>query len=498
MSELIEQQTSFIKLLQRRWMVGCTDPVSLDQAPDDWRTILECQPIEKRELCLLALCSQFQSLMYVPELKSPLKAKPDLPDLPIPVIPDNVRPLFRRILQSIKKMPGIRDIHILRLLLHHQYTAHPADWLPLNNEDLPATYYPWYLWTNDELKKESISVHDQLNADNWDSFYPAERVALLREMRSKDRAAAAKLIEQCAPRETADIRFKIIETLSVNLHTDDSDFLRFLINDRSQKIVRLAVNFLARLGHSSTTGDTKELEAQAQELADGFELKKTGILKKKLHIVPITLKSNKQQAVRSELLERVPFSDFARALKVDGEDLATFWRFSENRDQDNRNFLLNALNTASDNHIDILYKNIISQIDSCDSMIQLMQILLPRLNENDRKELPGELINSSSAFTFTEFLSFPDLPVPGITRDKLVKTSAWKKIKEQLSQNPEKSGCIENPFVVHELFSLGLIIPGDLAEKIIAFLVDMGVLLSDPALDTLKLNSQLYHLSNRG
>ncbi len=499
MSELIERQTSFIELLQRRWMVGCNNSISLDQAPDVWRQLLESQPLERRELCALALCSQFQALMYVPELKSTLKQKPDLPELPFPTLPDTLRPLFRRILQGIKKLSGINDTHILSLLSYYKYTAHPADWLPSNNDGLPAIYYPWYLWASDELKKEKVPSQDQLNADTWDTFYPAERLVLLRDLRLKDRASAGKLIEQCALRETAEIRFKIIETLSVNLHNDDCELLLRLINDRSQKIVRLAVNFLARLGHYNKTVDTKELESKAQELADGFELKKTGILKKKLNIIPKPLKSNKQQAVRSELLEKVPFVEFAKALSVDGEDLAAFWRFSENRDQDNRIFLLNAMNTASDNHISILLKNILEGLDISDSMVQLMQILLPRLTESERAILLNDLLDSNSALiTFTDFFLFLNAPLPTMTWDILTKSKAWKKVKEQLSQNPEKGASFDNPFIAHELAALGLIIPGVLAERVIAALVDWGFSLSDPALDTLKLNSQLSHLSNRG
>lgn len=499
MSDLIYQQIGFMTQMHRRWMTGNNSPVPLEQLPDEWQSIIESQTFDRRELCILSLCSQFQTLMYVPEIKTPLIAKKDLPDLQLPVIPETLQSLFRRILQSIKKIPGTDEIHLLRFLLQRGYTAHPADWLPSSNDKLPAIYHPWLLWATDSLKKERLTIDDELNADTWDLFYPAERLSSLRAMRLRDAAAARNLIEQCFKREAAEIRYKIIETLSVNLYSDDCEFLQRLTSDRSQKIARLSGNFLARLGYFQKSETSSELQSQAEDLAAGFEVKKSGFLKKKFTLVPVALKSNKQMAVRSELLEKVPFIEFASALKITGDELSSYWRFSENRDQDNRNFLHNAVNTASDNHISLLLKNALNHLDTSDTMVQLIMILFPRLNETDRTALHNELIyNSSTVVTFSECMVFFDEPITEMSWNALTATRAWKQLKEQLSGISAGNSCIENSFAKSELFALGLLIPSVLAEKVIDTIVDMGIIRSDPALDTLKFNSQLSLFTNKG
>src|SRR5690606_16100062 len=109
-------------------------------------------------------------------------------------------------------------------------------------------------------------------------------------------------------------------------------------------VALLAMQYLARLGMGHGVSEDENAEAMARELAETYELKKGGILKKGLKLLPIKLKSKKQQSVRSELLQKIPVGLFAHALSIDVKELLMYWQFSENRDHDNQSFIVNAVN----------------------------------------------------------------------------------------------------------------------------------------------------------
>lgn len=498
LKQFAAEEQQLIEQLQRRWMVGSKDPLSEEQLPRDWRPLLQDQSAERKSLLALAILSQHQALLLTPEADSDLKAKPDLPALDLPSIHSHLRPLFRRNLDNIKKLSGIELRHLLQLLLQRNCTAHPADWLPSpKDEDSPSVYWPWCRWVSSELAGGDDASTESLTTENWDSFYPAQRLSILRELRHQDRHAARELIYACVHRETAEKRLKIIETLAINLSQDDGEFLQSLTQDRSQKISSLASQYLARLGLGQplTTGTGaagEDSAAQAKELAEGYELKKVGLIRARYKLVPRKLKSKKQQAVRSELLQNVSFREFASALGMEEHSLAANWQFTENRDHDNQCFIISAANTMPDEHMAVLLESLLAQIESSNAMLSHVKLLLPRLHEHNRAALMRELLNNKAVdFDFVDGLAFIDAPLASLSWKEFSKTRAWKKLTETLHEEVANKGYVDNHHAVKELIALGLLLPADIADAGLQAIVALGVLRADPALDSLKLNIEL-------
>ena len=364
MMESAEEIQAKIEQLECRWMIGSGEQqLTHDLIPLQWQPLLGDLDGERQALLALAIYSQHQAMLFEPEAATGLSAKPDLPDLNIPCLPPGIRACFRRVLAGIKQQSEIKITHLLQLLFQRGFSAHPADWLPSpKDDDLPAVYWSWCSWVSNEL---SIAEEDvELTAQTWNDFYPAERLRMLRIMRLKEPLAARELIQACALQESAEKRLKIIGILATNLSQEDSAFLQSLTKNRSQKVALLATQYLARLGIGQQEIAGEDMADPAQDLGETFELKKAGLLNKGYRLLPVKLKSKKQQAIRSELLQTTPLLEFAKALHIETERLLASWQFSNNRDYDNQSFLANAINTVPDNLIHVLLKNILRQLNT--------------------------------------------------------------------------------------------------------------------------------------
>lgn len=492
---MLEQEQQQVERLLRGWIVGGAPAPTLDQLPSSWQPLLQEAPPERQTLLALALCSQYQTLLFESQSSAELQTFPDLPELALPPLADNLRPLFRRLLAALNKQGGIGPGPLLQLLLQRGVSAHPADWLPTpQDEGLPKIYWPWSRWVAHQ-NTSSDEDDEPLSAENWDEFFPAERLMQLREMRLTDPDGARALIEQCADREPADKRLRIIEVLATNLSEADGEYLQSLTNNRSQKISRLACQFLARQGIAVNGENDEQDSSIAKELADGFEVKQAGLLRKRTQIIPLKLKSKKQQAIRSELLQKVLFQELAEALQVEESVLAAGWQFSANRDGDNHAFVLSALGTLPENLLQTLLENALSQIDSSDQMLSLIQLFIPRLDTASCSRLMYHLLTQKSAgFSFTDCLAYSDQPLSELDWGGLVKTPAWKQLLSLLKEHhTEEQSYVEHFQLLGELNALGLMLPRALAKQALDTLTEKGLMQADPALDALKLNAQLNH-----
>jgi hypothetical protein len=496
---LVEQASADlqrIEQLHQRWLIGADNSgISLDQLPEGWQPLLEGETPERRALIALALCAQQQTLLFEYEATQDLKTGPDLPQLEFPVLSPELRPLFRRSLEVIRKQQGVSINHFLELLLHRKMVAHPADWLPSANDQVPQVYWPWSQWVSNELTSHHHAEDEAITTENWDDFFPAERLARLTQLRRRDSDAARELISQCAANEPAEKRLKIIEVLAHNLNQHDAGFLQSITQDRSRKIAQLATQYLARLGIGQERIEGESIENQAKELAEWYEIKSTGLFRKRTVLVPRKLKSKKQQSIRSEQIQNIPLLDLSRALGISAEELVSIWQFSENRDHDNYAFVSNAANTLADDLIHKLLTSAINQLDENQPILAYIQLLLPRLEQEHRNQLMLELLqNKASKLTFIECLEFVNSPIDELSRELLVSTSAWKMLVSEIKQDIAKGVYVENYYTQKELTALGLILPQNTAEKIIGELVNLGLLQADPILDCLKLNMQLTGL----
>ena len=484
-----EDELQQLEKLQRRWMIGSDEALDLKMLPPSWQPLIENLPAERHSLMALALASQYQSIVLTAPEPTDLLSQENLPDLAMPVIAENLRGLFKRIISK----PDINPKPLLRLLLQRGYIAHPADWLPSGKENnLPEIYLPWSHWVVKGNQQENNSPYGKLTDKNWDQWYPAQRIAALKAMRFIEPASARALMIACVANEAAEKRINIIQTLDVNLSADDIPMLQDLLKDRSQKVAHIAAQFLARLGSNLAQTETSDTEESVAQLAATYEIKKSGLFKKKKSISPLKLKSKKQQALRSEQLETVSLIDFATALQIDINELASSWEFTDNRFHDNHAFITNAVNTLPDSGIEALLENLLASLNSEDNSFALLQLLQARLPDEKRASLMLTLMQQRDIdIDFRDVFSFLDAPIQQLDWATFKETMTWRILINTLVKNLTDTSYIDDYFVAAELTSLGLFLPQTIAEKALDYIVEMGMLRADPILDCLKLNTQL-------
>ncbi|WP_444912394.1 DUF5691 domain-containing protein [Microbulbifer sp. PAAF003] len=489
--EKIQEEQLLVERLQQRWMVGSDLPVELDALPESWRPLFEGLEEERLASAAVALLSQHQSALYQPQAPAELREFPLLPELNKPVLPYPMRAHFRRVTESVQSRSMEQTGLLLKLLLQRGFIAHPADWLPSSNDEgLPEVYLPWSQWAANE--RGSIDDSEALTEENWDDWYPSGRLAKLRELRFSNPAAALNLIQTCAGREPADKRLRMVRVLAIRLSESDGEYLQSLLKDRSQKVARLASQFLSRLGLSSELESNTQEESSAQELAEFYELKKVGLVKKQLQLLPRKLKSKKQQAIRSEFLQKVSLQSLAEALDISVADLAGAWQLDKNRDYDNHSFVTNAVNTLPDKAIALLVTNIESYLDTGEAGMSLLHSSLPRLEQSRRAELMfGLLRNKKAKVDFQDLLKFLPEPLTELSWDDLKKTSPWKALLKLVVEELSESGYLQSIYLQRELTALGLMLPRETARQLLEALFEQGVLRADPATDCLRFNSEL-------
>lgn len=517
-SQLTTEQNK-IDALHMRWMVGQVETLSLKDTPDSIAPALANAPNERRALLALALLSHQQTLLYRPQLPvqggNILKPHPLLPSLDKPILPANQRGQFRRILAEVGRYGSHnRDnpVLLLNLLLHRGYVAHPADWLPKttgNNswdDHLPDIYLPWLQWSSNQLV-DNVE-QDEVTEENWDEWYPAQRARALKAQRKEDPNATRELIQTCVGQEPADKRVKIIATLAVNLSEEDADYLKSLRSDRSQKVASLAKQFLMRLGiwqtekinqtsKKDSPEDSREdmPEEMAKELAERYEIKTSGIGKKTILLTPIKLKSKKQAAIRTEQLQNVPIMAFCDALEIDITTLITAWRFADNRDSDNENFVTNLTNTLADSHLPDLLNALIKHLSHNTDDMHLLHILLPRLSTEELTDTVSKLLTKTGTkIGFDNCLELLQHPLDSMSVDVLKATKAWKSLVLAVKKELKDSGYMDNYYIEQACHALGYMLPQSTATAVLDALSELGMLRADPVLDVLKLNASLGHV----
>ncbi|MCE2570533.1 DUF5691 domain-containing protein [Motilimonas eburnea] len=481
-----------IDALFNRWLVGgnSTQLTSLC-VPKSWPEFDSDMTQAQQRRQALIFATQQQAWLLTKSAPESLKVKATLPELELPAILPAQRGLFRRCLELIEKQQMSHQGHLLNLLLARGYTAHPADWLPKASDDVPAIYWPWCQWVADHANTPSAD-HQILTCETWDHFYPAQRLELLRAMRQTDAANARELITNCAAKEVADKRYKIVETLAIGLSHDDVGYLQSLGEDRSKKIVQLSQQLLMRLGITAEQ-DGEQQAALATELAQWFEIKTKGLLKKKTLLLPKPLKSQKQQALRSQWLEQVDLSCFAKALKLDLTQLISGWQFSDNRPHDNEQFVHNAVQTLPDDLIARLLDALLNGLTDHESNLTLIHQLLPRLDTPRRADLMLQLLQHKNChFNFYHCLEYLDHPVEALNWQRLKQSQAWQRLSQDLREQLKDVSYIDNYYTHREIIALGLLVPASCAQELIKQFNELGLLNVDPILDLLKLNIQLF------
>lgn len=485
--EVVHTERSFIELTKQQWMVGQQLPLQRHTLPENWQTLLAPASDERLSISVLALASQHDAMLFNLEPPACSEVYPLLPQLSKPTLPSTLRGLFRRVMQHANQHDGLGCEKVIALLSQRGVTAHPADWLPNGREDnLPDEYLPWVSWS---FYESTSSLHDELTEDNWDEWYPAARLQLLKNMRSLHPDKARDLIAARYLGEPADKRLKIIKVLSINLNERDVPFLSQLLEDRSQKTARQARQFLSRLNHYNPA---EAVDEEAVELLSFLDVSVSGVIKKRIEIRPKSLKSKKQQAIRSELIEKVTLSQLAAAMDCSLDTLVESWMFDAFRLHDNASFLVSCTHELSGQAFQCLLKNLTAYHKKASSDDGFIEIISTRLSLEQRESfVQTSLLNHSGKLGFYNSACKLHMPLRDFTFQALKKTPAWKELVSGLKTDLTENGYVQAYYVEKEIAALGILLPNNTAQEALEALITQGVLRADPVTEYLKLNIAL-------
>lgn len=435
----------------------------------------------------ITLVSQFEKMMYDHAPNSELvRAKP-LPELGLPVLPKHLWRLAGQVLGSDEL---IHQVRVLDMIHQRGYSVPPTVWLPskhmktefndvdgMNFEgELPSNYLSWLAWVNDE---QTTAFDEPLTADNWDEFYPAERIRRLKNLRQSDPKTALDLIGRFAPNEPAEKRLAIIETLAINLSDEDKAFLQSLDKDRSQKVKELSKQLLARLGEFDNEDElADELFEELEMTGDGIGFKST--------------KNNTKRQNNFEKLQKVNVFVLAKKFDLSLAEFVLAWDFKHG-DNYHRHYDVNA----------VLLERAVPLL-SDEEVQQVATVLMPVMRKNHflywkkmrarlpvsfRQEFADKLFAKGESFSHLLSVMPHQLQVNAKT---LQASSSYKKLIGNIKDwQKNNSGYMDNYHICDVLFALGLLVNQETAKECLAHLEGLGIMRTDPALSMLHFNALL-------
>lgn len=450
--------TAQIDDMKARWMTGGSGEAA---CPDGWQNALGEAP----NLTLLALAGQYTRLATAPSI-SDLTQRRALPKLALPTMPEDLRPLFRRVLDG----KSANTAAVLTFLAARGVTVHPADWMPKASAEVPDIYGPWIDWISEE---QSGTDEDELTLENWDDWLPHARRAALVAMRRTAPKAAAELIAAKAGDVPAEQRLRLINILQHGLSHAETEVLETFSEDRSNKVKTLANNMLARLGKANADKEAVE------EFAAFFDLQKAGMLSRKQIVVARKLKTSAQKARRWELANALPLSALASALELQPDQLIEIFEFGDGTED--LIAITSATGSATDARqlLDRLAKDGPEDID--------LAPLLARLEDKDRTAVAALVAKKdNSAFQAT----FHALGAHLGTLDyaTLSGSHSAATLQKHLIKDDGRVG----PHIEAALGNLSLVASQDAAQKLLDDLTTkLGLMAADPRLAMLRLNTYL-------
>jgi hypothetical protein len=453
--------------MRDRWISG---GVAAALAPMEWQDIVAAAEPDERERLLLAIAGQAFDVAFRPAAPKTLTTRAALPLLGAPVVPERLRPLFRAALKTA--VDPRAKLRVVVLVGARGHVAHPFDWMPTATDvDAPPVYAPWVAWQAEASVSDPAS--NALNADTWDEYFPAARRAALAELRQRDPAAARTLLEAKVGAESPDVRLTLLEVLQVKLSADDTTYLQNVLADRSARVKQLAARLLSRIGQSPEGGD-----ADAKELADFIDVRRTGIIRGRSVYAFKTLQNDAQAARRTQLLRSVQLIDLAKALGIAERDLVGAWELG-GRDGVDRAFARAVGDSGSDAAAQTLGARLIEAGD-----VVSLDVLLPRLDRAAGRRFIQLVLSSESGF-LEHLHNIADTEVSAFDSSELMASSFYRRQRSLLAERADDSRLEAS------LGLFGFLATPAAAEAMIADLTAAGLAPAEPSLALLRLNAAL-------
>lgn len=431
-------------------------------------------------LALLAVAGQCRQFLLDTPLPRDARPGPDWPAPTLPLLPDALRPRFRR---TAKAMHPVQRRALLRLLDARGWMAHPFDWRPGHgDDDLPAAYDGWRRRAGSLRAQETAADDETLDAAS-----PGERRRQLTALRTQDPAAARARIAALLPALPAEQRLALVEqVLALSPTAEDLPLLDTLSADRSERVRSAAARLRARLGVTQPLQDEERADIRAW-----FEVGSSGLLKRRPKVSLLALKTRPQQAARRERLQRLGWMDLCAVLEMDPAALLAAWVPG---DQDDDLLLECAAHTLPAEALPALVERLLFdpalQARRYAGTHAALSAALARLDPAARRERLAECFARQSAFDgFFTLLDLADAPLPALDLRTLQRSPFWDGFGKALRAHLEH-GAGASAFA-QECASLACLLAPPAAQALLGHLTEAGVPAGDPALDALTLAAEL-------
>lgn len=452
-----------------RWTVGGR---AAGTAPGDWRPALEGVDDDEAELRLLALAAQFLDVAVRASAPETLRALPDLPPLGLPTLPQRQRGTARRLMEQY------RDARLLFFLAARGVVMHPEDWLPSRgDEDLPDAYAPWRDWWDSAASERTrlAPPADELSEESWDDYFPAARRIAFAALRQRNPGRAVDLLAAKASGESAEMRLKLIDLLAAGLSDRDRPYLESLLADRSPRIKAMASAYLSRLGHGGGGA-----AADVTELAEFFEVRTSGFLRRTRTAAALQVKTPAQRSRRATLFGEIDLAAFAAALQMTPQELVASWPLGDDQEADG---LLMAMvaRSAPDAGVAFCLDRLSAQRTIS---VPLFISLAGRMTTRQKHAVMRRVLEADGG----SFVTALDLGA-GLGLDGALDTRAGRSLLKALAD--AQSNTTANMTFNPELYALGMLVSRDGARVAVDRLAAAGIVSADPRLDMLRLNAAL-------
>lgn len=462
--------------VRNAWIAGRP---ALERAPEGWRAVIGTDD----ELALVALAGHATDVLLRHAPSAPLAARPLLPALALPPVPDAVRPSFRRILAAPRNLPSL-ERPLVALAAARAYAAHPADWMPVAKDEwVPDPYAPWLDWVRAEAA--ATPSDSQITAENYEHWSWTERRTALASLRARDADAARAIIAARAPNEPQERRLRLVELLDARLSDADVPFLESLAKDRSERVQVLARNLLARLGRGS---EAAESAALATELAAMVELTRVGFIRRRKQLVMKPLKTSAQQARRRSLFRLVSLAELATALQ--GSELELVESVPDGAITDVADFTMCVGATGSIPAVHALIERL---LEDKDAPAALLPPLAERLPPSEREAMLPQVM-SRDGDLFESTLAIAGTSLGKVPLAALVASPNYTTLERNV-KGLVRGDDAERTAALHILDQLlprvGMLLDGSSARALLGQVTAWGLSPAEPRLDMLHFNASL-------
>ncbi len=466
---MAERLSQLLVDARARWMIG-GETAGADHP------LLAGRSAAEADLRLLAVAGQYRRLCQPPRAPA-LTARPDLPRLALPLLPEALRPLSRRLLADKAERAPQR---IAVLVAQRGHVLHPADWMPPPGADLPEVYRPLQLW-----QAEGTPQPAALTSDTWLDHSRADRLGRFGRLRAADPAAARALLAERLAACPSDERLSLVEALGAGLSDDDAALLEGLSKDRSDKVRKAALRLLARLGRS-------ESEPLAAEAALMFEVATEGILRRQ-PVIRLNPKAKEGQLRSlSQTLPELTLQGLAAALGLGPAEFVAAWQPGKVAQPVQVALTAMIARTASGADLAAYWTRVMEQSDEAQVLLPL---LFPRLSDPDREAAALWLIGQSGLAACAELVPLmgPGAPVAVSAALTARCGDLVDLLRQTADPKAEKAAAARTDtlWLATSLALLGLMVSADDAARILRTVTEAGIHPADPILDHLSFNAAL-------